>query len=48
MSSPEPALRCIDNPQEVAKILANAAQTQINTPKVARSTMDTSKFIAVD
>ena len=48
MSSPEPALRCIDNPQEVAKILANAAQTQINTPQVARSTMDTSKFIAVD
>jgi hypothetical protein len=48
MSNPEPALRCIDNPQEVAKILANAAQTQINTPQVARSTMDTSKFIAVD
>lgn len=48
MSSPQPALRCIDNPEEVAKILADAAQTQINTPQVARSTMDTRKFIAAE
>ena len=48
MSSPQPALRCIVNPEEVAKILADAAQTQINTPQVARSTMDTRKFIAAE
>ena len=48
MSSPQPALRCIDNPEEVAKILADAAQTQINTPQIARSTMDASKFIAAE
>ena len=48
MSSPQPAFRCIDNPEGVAKILAEAAETQINSPQIASSKMDTDKFFAAE
>jgi hypothetical protein len=48
MSSPQPAFRCIDNPEDVAKILAEAAETQINSPQIASSKMDTDKFVAAE
>jgi hypothetical protein len=35
-SRPEPSLRCIKNVDEVARILADAAETQLATPKLTR------------
>ncbi|MAT88004.1 MAG: hypothetical protein CL532_05590 [Aestuariivita sp.] len=48
MSNPQPAFRCIDNPEGVAKILADAAKTQLNSPQIARSNIDTGEYIAAE
>ena len=38
MKQPEPALRCIPDARKVAGILAQAAETEVNTPRVERVT----------
>lgn len=38
MKQPEPALRCIRDAQKIAGILAQAAETEVNTPRVERVT----------
>ena len=48
ISDPQPAFRCIDNPESVAKILAGAAMTQFNNPQIAKSKIHTSEFIAAE
>ncbi len=48
ISNPQPAFRCIDNPGSVAKILAEAAKTQFNNPKIARSKFDAGEYIAAE
>ncbi|MFZ8970007.1 MAG: PH domain-containing protein, partial [Paracoccaceae bacterium] len=34
---PEPALRSIDNAKEVALILSEAAKTEVNAPKISKT-----------
>ena len=48
MSNPQPAFRCIDNPEEVAKILSKAAETQINSQQITISKLETNNFIAAE
>ena len=37
IANPEPTLRSIANPHEVAKILAEAAKTEVNAPKISKT-----------
>ena len=48
MNNPQPAFRCIDNPEEVAKILSKAAETQINSEQITISKLETNNFIAAE
>ncbi len=48
MSNPQPAFRCIDNPEEVAKILSKAAETQFNSQQITISKLETNNFIAAE
>ncbi|MFW2542920.1 photosynthetic complex putative assembly protein PuhB [Primorskyibacter sp. 2E107] len=48
MQRTQPALRCIPNAEKIAHLLAEAAEAQISTPKVARQPLPATAAVAAE
>ena len=48
IANPEPTLRSINNPQEVARILAEAAKTEVNGPKISKISDESEAIFAAE
>ena len=48
MSKPFPTLRCIDEPERVAKLLAEAAQTEVNMPQLGKGDPQSASIVAAE
>ena len=48
IANPQPTLRSVNNPHEVAKILSEAAKTEVNTPQISKTSENSETILAAE
>ena len=48
IANPQPTLRSVNNPYEVAKILSEAAKTEVNAPQISKTSENSETILAAE